>query len=111
MPLLAARDRSPERKQAKLEDDITLDGVSTLPKTPDMRRKIPKGYLSDSSLESSSPSSDGGSAQPLELPNFTPTVKTALRDGDCSAGIWNMVSLKGRTYLKLKLFLDYFNAV
>ena len=33
------------------------------------------------------------SVEPIELPPFTPTIKCALRDGDCNSTIWNMVSI------------------
>lgn len=78
---------TPDKKKAKTNSG-NVYAEPTLQKTPEMKRKVPRGDISDSD----SPGSDAGYAEPLELPQFTIPVKVALRDGDCSPGIWNMVS-------------------
>ena len=85
---------TPVKQRIKMETDPFTPEVRNT--KPDSVTPLPKisspGAMSDSSVDSLC-SIEG--RDPLELPVFTPTVKCALRDGDCNPTIWNMVRILG----------------
>ena len=62
-----------------------------VPETPP-QEKIKVEMTSPGNMSDVLSPSSCESVKPIELPPFTPTVKCALRDGDCNSTIWNMVS-------------------
>lgn len=94
---------TPSKQRIKIEKEpVTPEMVSetksTVPRLPNLSSP---GAMSDSSVDSLC-STEG--REQLELPVFTPTVKCALRDGDCNQTIWNMVRILGWEYKGLRFF-------
>ena len=86
---------------------IDMSVQDTPPQKKKIKLKVFDKEVASPGNRSDISSSSCDSVDPIELPQFTPTVKCALMDGDCNSTIWNMVSLYQTCMVCCLFFLPF----
>ena len=82
---------SNEENKRHVSDNQMDKMMSTPPSKKIKRENSTDSLFGMPSSSYKSESSDSELLEPIKLPPFTPTVKIALRDGDCNESVWKMV--------------------